>query len=64
MPDVEIKKIVLHAKMAEEGLKTPAIKDNSESFAKNRYGKVIDTIVFKIAPIIISIISIAISCST
>lgn len=59
----EIKKVILHAKDVDEDTRTLIIEEDDESFTRTHYRKVIETIVFKIAPIIISIISICISCS-
>lgn len=58
----EIKKIILHTKDSTENIETPAAVTSGKSFLGKPYRKVVDFIVFKVAPVIISIIAIIISC--
>lgn len=62
MQEAEIKKIFFCTGDISGDAKTLPIENNRESFAK-RHGKAIDLVVFRIAPIILSVLSIAISCS-
>lgn len=58
----DIKKIILHTEDSTENAKTPAAVTSGKSFAGKPYRKVVDFMVFKVAPVIISVIAIIISC--
>lgn len=62
MAETEIKEFILHTKDSTENTKTLSAVTSGKSFAGKPYWKVVDFILFKVAPVIISVIAIIISC--